>query len=69
MGSTLFSLLLFFNFTYLFIYLFIYLPIIVNINILHLVFVGIHEQEISASSELYLSINILKHFLALNITI
>ena len=50
MGSILFSLLLFFNFTYLFIYLFIYSPIIVKINIVHLVFVGIHEEEISASS-------------------
>ena len=36
--------------------LFIYAPIIVKINMVHSVFVGIHEQEISASSST-LSIN------------
>ena len=30
--------------------LFIYTPIIVEINMVHSVFLGIHEQEISASS-------------------
>ena len=48
-----------------------------KVNIVHLLFVGIHEQEISASSvELFrgdprfnLSIKLLTHCLALNITI
>ena len=35
------------------IYLFIHPRIIVKINFVLLVFVGIHEQEISASSELF----------------
>ena len=49
--------------------LFICPCILVKINIVHLVFVGIHEQEISASSaelfegdpQLYLSIKLLTH--------
>ena len=53
-----------------------YLPIIVKTNIVHLVFVAIHEQEISASSaepfrgdsQLPLSIKLLTYCLPLNIT-
>ena len=53
-----------------------YLPIIVKTNIVHLVFVAIHEQEISASSaepfrgdsQLHLSIKLLTYCLPLNIT-
>ena len=37
----------------LFIYLFIHPRIIVKINFVDLIFVGIHEQDISASSELF----------------
>lgn len=58
--------------------LFIYTPIIVKINIVHLVFLSIHEQEISAQALLsfqtrdpllYLWIKLLTHCLVLNITI
>ena len=53
--------------------LFIYSPIIVKVNITHLVFLSVREQEISASSaelfrgdpKLYLSIKLLIHCLAL----
>ena len=53
--------------------LFIYSPIIVKVNIVHLVFLSIREQEISASSaelfrgdpNLYLSIKLLIHCSAL----
>ena len=51
-----------------------YSPVILKINIAHLVFVGIHEQEISVSSaellsgdpQLYLLIKLLTIGLALN---
>ena len=51
------------------IYLFIYSPFVVKINVVHLVFLGIHEQGSQQARRLYLSIKLLTLCLALNITI